>query len=242
MHLCVHFLPQLTTAEQLSGSTVVVIDVLRATTTIAHALAAGAERVIPCREVVDARAEAAELGSASLLGGERRGLPIDGFHLSNSPADYTPERVAGNTIVFTTTNGTRAMEAARGAENVLLASFCNLSAVCHILETSDQTHLLCAGTGGEVTREDTLLAGAVVERLCGRLAPRLNDQALLAGDAWRAITTEFPDPALADVLRHTRGGRNLAAIGLEQDIDAAALVDSLDLVPRLDVAAWEIRA
>ena len=105
----VHFLPNLTTPERLADETVVVIDVLRASTTITWALASGASCVIPCLEVEKARAKAAEIGTDVLLGGERAGELIEGFDLGNSPSEYTREMVDGKTIVFTTTNGTRAM-------------------------------------------------------------------------------------------------------------------------------------
>src|SRR5205823_10380648 len=140
--------------------TVVVIDVLRATTTIVHALAAGAREVVPCLEVEDARRIAAELGKAAILGGERRGLPIPGFDVGNSPAEYTRQRVGGKTVVFTTTNGTRAMQRCKFASRVLLGAFVNFSAVCRELAVVDHVALVCAGTDGHVTREDTLLAGA----------------------------------------------------------------------------------
>src|SRR5436190_17272954 len=130
--LSVHFLPALTTAEQMAAGVVVVIDVLRASTTITAALAAGASEVIPCAEVEQAKSIAANVGrrnqraattnsaaqlatavshsvATPLLGGERGGLPIAGFDLGNSPSEYTPKSVAGRIIVFTTTNGTQAL-------------------------------------------------------------------------------------------------------------------------------------
>src|SRR3954447_24007137 len=119
----VHLLPALVEPETLRDQTVVVVDVLRATTTIVHALAAGARAVVPCLEVEEARQRAANLPAGSaVLGGERQGLRIEGFDLGNSPTEYTPERVAGKTVVFTTTNGTRAMLHARGARRVVLGS------------------------------------------------------------------------------------------------------------------------
>src|SRR5687768_3032349 len=119
--LDVHFLPELTSPEELAGGVVVVIDVLRASTTITYALAAGARELIPCLEIDDARAAATKLPPAQVvLGGERQGLPIAGFDLGNSPRDYTPERVGGKTVVFTTTNGTKAMLQCRQAARVLI--------------------------------------------------------------------------------------------------------------------------
>ncbi|MEK6238577.1 MAG: 2-phosphosulfolactate phosphatase, partial [Planctomycetales bacterium] len=105
--LHVHLLPELTTEEALAESHVVVIDVLRASTTIVHALASGAAEVIPCLETDDARELSKRLASDNpLLGGERGGEPIDGFDMGNSPTEYVESKVRGRKIIFTTTNGT----------------------------------------------------------------------------------------------------------------------------------------
>src|SRR5258706_13920045 len=135
--LDVYLLPALVEPAQLAGKTAVVIDVLRATTTIVHALAAGATQVIPCLEVDEARRIAAELGERAISGGERGGKQIPGFDLGNSPAEYSRERVAGKTVVFTTTNGTRAMLRCKAARRVLLGAFVNFSAVCRELVDSE---------------------------------------------------------------------------------------------------------
>jgi 2-phosphosulfolactate phosphatase len=189
-------------------------------------------------------------GDGPLLGGERGGVQIPGFDLGNSPEEYTRERVAGRTIVFTTTNGTQAMMACRAAHRVLLGAFVNLSAVCHELSRSIAAEpqrsigLLCAGTRGEVTREDALLAGAIVDELSRQFPAQLetNDQADLAGDAWRsAVERMHSGEPLAEILRHSRGGRNLLELGQERDIEIAAHIDRLDAVPALDPAAWSVQ-
>src|SRR3954469_23642043 len=154
--LDVYLLPDLAEPAALAGKTVVVIDVLRATTTIVHALAAGAKEVVPCLEVEEARRIATERGGEAVTGGERGGKQIPGFDLGNSPAEYSRERVAGKTVVFTTTNGTRAMQRCKSASRVLLGAFVNFSAVCRELSGVEQIALVCAGTDGHVTREDTL--------------------------------------------------------------------------------------
>jgi 2-phosphosulfolactate phosphatase len=251
----VYLLPALVEPSELTGKTVVVVDVLRATTTIIHALAAGATEVIPCLEVEEARRVAAEIRAAAILGGERGGQQIPGFDLGNSPAEYSREMVQGKTVVFTTTNGTRALLRCRAARNVLLGAFVNFSAVCRELSGKDEFVLLCAGTDGHVTREDTLFAGAVVDDLVrsaasrrgpqGADAPRsptLNDQAEIAADAWRSAVRVLTDRPLGMTLRDSRGGRNLIEIGQENDIDLAAQIDKFDIVPQLDLAAWRIRA
>src|SRR3954451_1319590 len=125
----VHLLPGLIPEDGLRGGLAVVIDVLRATTMIVHALVAGCTEVIPVSEVEEARQIAAALPLGSvLLAGERQGLPIDGFDLGNSPVECTPARCRGKTMVITTTNGTRALLACRDAERVFVGAFVNFAA------------------------------------------------------------------------------------------------------------------
>jgi 2-phosphosulfolactate phosphatase len=245
----VFLLPSLAEPEQIAGRTCVVIDVLRATTTIVHAFAAGAKQVIPCLEVDEARRVASEIGPAAVLGGERDGGKIAGFDLGNSPAEYTRQSVGGKTLVFTTTNGTRALTRCKTATRLLIGAFVNFSAVCGEIAGGDQIVLLCGGTDGEVTREDALLAGAIVVELTasgGREPPEnsryaLNDQAELAADAWRTAVRMLTDRPLGMTLRDSRGGRNLIGMGHENDIELAAQIDRFDIVPELDLSSWRIR-
>lgn len=202
-------------------------------------MAAGAQKIVPCLEVQEARQLARQHGPATLLGGERKGLPIDGFDLSNSPGEYTADRVSGRTIVFTTTNGTKAMMACVGASRVLIGAFSNLSAITRSLATEPTVDVICAGTDERVTREDVLMAGALIARIAQTAAtPMLNDQAQLAWDAWRGIPSS---DNLVKVLRQSQGGRNLARINHESDINIAAEIDTLDVVPFLDLTDWTIR-
>ncbi len=165
------------------------VDVLRATTVMVQALAAGCEAIIPCREIDEARKIAAGLGTGSaLLAGERRGLPIPGFNLGNSPGDFTSDICREKTLVMTTTNGTRAILASIEAERVYIASFTNLRATSDEISVQflkknhgHSVHIICAGTEGHISLEDSLLAGAltsqianIVELLPGsELAPTL---------------------------------------------------------------------
>jgi 2-phosphosulfolactate phosphatase len=228
--LRVHLLPSLVEQADLAGRTVVVIDVLRATTTICHALAAGATAVVPCLEIDEARATAGQVSGPVVLGGERKGLRIEGFDLGNSPTEYTPASVGGRTVVFTTTNGTRAMHRAAQAAEVLIGAFANRGGLIRELRSRGGVDLLCAGTHGAITAEDCLLAGAVVDGLADE-ARELNDQARLARDAWRTVRG---GGSLAAALRECQGGRNLIAEGFDADIDTAAVLDRFDFVPRLD--------
>ncbi|HEV3257690.1 MAG TPA: 2-phosphosulfolactate phosphatase [Gemmataceae bacterium] len=226
----VHLLPGLVAPGRLTGGLAVVIDVLRATTTIIHALAAGCKAVQPCAEVDEARALAGRMRAGRvLLGGERGGSPLPGFDLGNSPAEYTAKACRGRTLVLTTTNGTRALLRAAEAERVLLAGFVNYSAVCEQVQQDPRpVHIVCAGTEGEVALEDTLLAGALVDFLCEVVEVRLNDGARLAWDCF-----EHHGQVLVGALEISQGGANLKQLGYDEDIRAAAKVDQFALVPEL---------
>lgn len=240
--LRVHFLPELAHPHETAGNDLVVVDVLRASTTITTALHAGAANVLPCLEVPEARRQAAErtaAGAKILLGGERQGEPIAGFDYGNSPLEYTRQRVEGQTLVFTTTNGTRAMMRCVGAGNVYLGAFVNLSAVAEKLEGTANADILCAGTDGEPSLEDILFAGALVERALKLDPNRLtNDAGQLALAAWRQLAA-MGDLALT--LRTGQGGKNLVALNRTADIDFAAQVDHYAIVPELDLSDWMIR-
>lgn len=240
--ISVHLLPDLVEPQQLVGKTAVVIDVLRATTTVVTALAHGAREVLPCLEIADAQSRAVQTHNP-LLGGERGGLRIEGFQLGNSPAEYDAGTVRDRTVIFTTTNGTRAMMRCKLAKRVLVAAFVNLSAICRELTSEREIEIVCAGTDGHVTREDTLLAGAIVDDLSQMtdLPLQTNDQADIAADAWRSAVGQMTGRSLlGQALRASRGGRNLIEIGHENDIDLAAEIDRFDLVAELDLQAWRI--
>jgi 2-phosphosulfolactate phosphatase len=226
----VHLLPALAPAGRLVGGLAVVIDVLRASTTIVQALAAGCSSVRACAELEEARALAGSLPAGRvLLGGERGGRPLPDFDLGNSPREYTPARCKNTTLVLTTTNGTRALARAAEAQRVLVAAFVNFSAVCEqICQDQRPVHFVCAGTDGEITLEDTLLAGAFVDCLSDEVELRLNDSARLAWDCF-----EHHGCVLSAALAISGGGRNLMALGYEDDIRAVAEIDKLALVPEL---------
>jgi 2-phosphosulfolactate phosphatase len=226
----VHLLPNLAPSGCLAGGVAVVIDVLRATTTIIHALAAGCTAVRPCGEVEEAHELAGPMRvDRVLLGGERGGVAIPGFDLGNSPREYTAKLCRGTTLVLTTTNGTRALLRAVEAERVLVAGFVNFSAVCEQLRGDARpVHILCAGTEGEVTLEDTLLAGALVDFLCDNMEARLNDSARLAWDCF-----ENHGRMLLEALEISKGGVHLRQLGYDEDIRTAARVDQFALVPEL---------
>jgi 2-phosphosulfolactate phosphatase len=170
-------------------------------------------------------------------------------------------RVRGKRVLITTTNGTRALAHARLAKRVLVGAFVNLSAVAESIQDEPRIDILCAGTDGEVTGEDIFAAGAFVVDLIFKRAMNshnsaaaistckgLSETANAAGIQWSQLflkardSGHSPSVELALQLRNTRGGRNLLKIGLESDLTDCAQIDTLQIVPELDIANWRIRA
>ncbi len=234
--LSVHLLPQLFSPDDLQGGVAIVVDVLRATTTITTALADGAEAVIPCIDIETAKQHATEeTPKKIILGGERQGEKIEGFDLGNSPLKYTPEIVAGKTIAFTTTNGTKALHASLNAETILIGAFVNLNAIVLSLQKETRPiHLICAGTNGSITSEDVLFAGAVVDGLVSQneTTYQLNDSAILAAAAVKQPLQS--DESLLEAIRQSHGGRNLIRLGFDDDIAFAATRDLYQIIPKYD--------
>ena len=209
---------------ELHEETVVVIDTLRATSTIVAALMAGAREVIPVAEIDEAVAVAQRLGKErTLLCGEKGAVKIDGFDLGNSPHEYLPELVEGKTLVLRTTNGTRALKAAASADAVLCAAFVNCSAVANYLVAlqPQQVTILCSGTEGAFSFEDALAAGALADALASQ------DIDVEATDGFRAVQELYRQHCddIESPLREGEHGRKLLALGLEEDIVFCARKD-----------------
>lgn len=215
--------------EACRGWQPVVIDVLRATSTIVTALAAGARAIVPrCTPAeVDelARVRAAE---RPLRAGERGGLRIPGFDLGNSPREFVASAVGGRTICFTTTNGTQALEEAAALGEVACAALLNRAAVARWLHGRGRNAvLLCAGTEGAFSADDVGVAGAIIDALRA-LEPALEvDDLGLVAEAWYRAA----DGELAAWLGKTRHGRRLRALGFADDLVSCADLDALSLVP-----------
>lgn len=250
--LAVHLLPRFVDPAELADSATIVVDLLRASTTICQAVASGAECVTPFVEVEETLAAAAKFGRRNvLLGGERRGLLIDGFDLGNSPAEYTPEVVGGRRILFTTTNGARALHHAAAARHILVGAAVNCRAVAAAARGTHAINILCAGTGGEITREDILAAGALVDAILadGEADHRyeLRHHAEAARQQWHAVIDAAAKSGRSVVeqfiheLRDTTGGRNLLEVDHAADIALCAQLDSLSIVPELNHATGDIR-
>jgi 2-phosphosulfolactate phosphatase len=230
--------------DAVAGHVAVIIDVLRASTTMTTALAHGAVGVRPMLTVEQARAAA---GPGVLLGGERGCVRIPGFDLGNSPLEYLPDRVAGRRVVITTTNGTAALDRCRAARVVLVGAMVNRSAVARAVRVlavgcgSRDVHLVCAGTDGAVSGDDVLTAGAVLDAAAAdpaAVGDEFDAPSRAALQSFAAIRAhgEPAERAIEEVFRHSLGGRNLAALGMGADLTAAAAIDTLTVVPRLEHA------
>jgi 2-phosphosulfolactate phosphatase len=247
--LNVYNLPHEVDERELEGSAVAVIDVLRATSTICQALASGAREVVPFVEIDDAIAAANRAGRENVvLGGERKGLRIEGFDLGNSPAEYTASTIQGRPVYITTTNGTRALQHARLAKDVVAASLLNLSAVVGSLKDEAQINILCAGTDGSETSEDVLLAGAIVHKLVNGKPNHwsTNESANAARSEWQKIeaasqaTGKTLHELVTSSLNISLGGQNCIEAGNGDDNPYCAQVDLLRVVPRLNLREWKI--
>ncbi len=246
--LDVALLPSLIEPESLTGRTVVVVDVLRATTTIVHSLHNGAQKVLPQASIDSARKAHAAQPVDALLGGERGGRIVDGFHNGNSPIEYTPELISNKTLVLATTNGTVAMEQCRAAQRILIGAMVNLGAVARVVEDNSLITVVCSGTDGVITSEDVIFAGALMERIienrqaAGKPTGQLTDTASIAVDHWKNVKQNMKSGTpLAEFFRNARGGINLVKIGHDDDIVFASRIDSLPVVPELDIESWSIR-
>jgi 2-phosphosulfolactate phosphatase len=214
VHVHVAFTPEETAAAPVG----IVVDVIRASSTIAQALAVGYERVLCCAEIDEARALRAELPD-SLVGGERNATPIDGFDVGASPREFLEPRA--RTLILSTTNGTRAIRAAAAqSEEVLIGSLLNLRAVAAAAAVrGEDVAVLCAGFKGTFALDDAYCAGRIVRLLGGDRT----DAAIAA----ELVAESFPD-APAGLNARTYGPH-----GLEDDIAFCAREDVLDVVPRV---------
>jgi 2-phosphosulfolactate phosphatase len=225
--------------RDLSATHAIVFDVLRATSTMMTALANGALRIFPAKEIPEALRLRAEHPGA-LLAGERDGVRILSaqtggvdFDLGNSPREFTRERVAGREIIMTTTNGTRALQACLGAQRIFPGAWLNLGALAKRLRSEQAARLLvvCAGTYEEAAYEDTLAAGALCDLVWAQFEPgQISDSAHIARQIYLNAKSDF-----AGALRqHSRNARRLlASAELRDDVPFCLRRDALDLTAEL---------
>ncbi|HAL83513.1 MAG TPA: 2-phosphosulfolactate phosphatase [Mucilaginibacter sp.] len=220
--------PALIPLYRVEDYIVVIIDIFRATSSICYGIENGAEAIIPVSQVEECAAYR-EKGLDYLLAAERDGKVVEGFDFGNSPFSYTKEKVAGKTVVLTTTNGTHALHLSRNAKQIVIGSFLNLSALCNWLKTQDENILLvCAGWKNNFNLEDTLFAGAVVEQL-KQLDFKLDDGAIAANDLFQIGKQD-----ISEYLKKTSHSERLKQLGIEKDIEFCLQVDLTTAIPVLD--------
>ncbi|GMR14388.1 MAG: 2-phosphosulfolactate phosphatase family protein [Gemmatimonadota bacterium] len=210
--------------------TVLVVDVLRATSTMVEALANGARAIYPTSSAEEALKLASSLGREdTLLCGERKGLMIEGYALGNSPGEFEPERVEDKQLVMNTTNGTPAFLAVESAPRVYAGSLMNLGAVSRaVVEASTESLMIvCAGRRGRLSLEDLLCAGLILRRVAENSGGVLeaNDAARVAKNLAGSVQ------ANPEFLSNTDGGRMLDELGFAEDLVLCSEIDRHDVVP-----------
>lgn len=223
--LDVCFSPELLHLYELKNRIVVVVDILRATSSMVTGLAHGLEKIIP----VSTLAECQEYSKKGYLtAAERDGQKADGFDFGNSPFSYMAENLRGRTVAMTTTNGTHAIRLSLAAEQVVIGAFLNLSSVAAYLQEKQKDVLVvCAGWKGKFNLEDTLFAGALAQKLATTFAPE-NDATLAAGHLY-----EIAQNDLAGFLSKSSHVQRLQNLHIYEDITYCLQHDIYDLVPIL---------
>lgn len=220
--------PALLPLYNIENSIAVIIDIFRATSSICYGIENGAEAIIPVAQVEECAAYR-EKGLDYLLAAERNGEVVEGFDFGNSPFSYTKEKVAGKTVVLTTTNGTHALHLSIKAKKIVIGSFLNLTALCNWLKDQQEDILLvCAGWKNNFNLEDTLFAGAVVEQLKASNY-KLDDPSIAANDLFQLGKND-----LNLYLQKTAHSERLKKLGIEEDIKFCLQVDLTTAIPVLE--------
>lgn len=232
MRLDVFFTPAEVRPADTSGRLVAIIDVLRASTTVAVALANGARTVVPLPSADEVNVRAREFEkSAVRTAGEQKMLPIPGFDLGNSPGAFTAEAVEGKTILLTTSNGTRALLGVQAARDIVIASYVNFTAVLALMKVAASSNtdiaIICAAQDGSFSLEDAACAGRYV-----RAIPKRADLVVIndAASASMLIDRKYGD-TIAKIFKESSHGQALEAAGFGDDLITAAEVDSHSVVP-----------
>jgi 2-phosphosulfolactate phosphatase len=228
---------------QLRDKNIVVIDVLRASTTMTVALNNGAREIIPVASIESAvKISGSLFGEVTLRGGERNGKMIEGFNLGNSPLEYTETAVKGKSIIYCTTNGSVAMSKSRYAKILVVASFVNISTVVDFMKAENKDFLIiCAGrlnNLGHFSMEDSVCAGLIIQKLSKieGLELELTD----AAQAALALQKAF-GKSILKLLKSTEHGKLLMEIGFGDDLKVCAMLDSVPVLPMLNGTVIKLR-
>ncbi len=230
MHVDIQFLPFPPDPKILSNKVVVVIDVLRATSVMVHALYEGALEIIPVATVEEAFQRVKTFPSGTtLLGGERGSRKIEGFDLGNSPKEYIADRVRGKRLILTTTNGTKAFHFVSSGEEIMVGSFFNMAAIAERCFELDRDLLIFpSGDKGNFSLEDTVCGGMLIELIIKR---RKKPSALTDTSHTAHILYQRFKDNLLEAFHLSHHGRELISLGLEEDLLYCARTGITDVVP-----------
>ena len=231
MHIDIQLVPIPPTPSLLLNRVIVVIDVLRATSVIVHAMSQGAEEIIPVKTVEEAfQMIKAFLPGSTLLGGERGGQKIEGFDLGNSPREYAAEKVRGKRLILTTTNGTKTFHDVSSRNKIMVVSFLNIGAVAQKCFEMDKDLLLYpSGEEGSFSLEDTVCGGMLIDLTIkkGKRPFTLTDAAQSAHLLYQRFEAD-----LIEAFHLSNHGKELIARGFEDDLAYCAQIDLTDVVPQ----------
>ena len=212
--------------EKIENKTVVVVDMLRATSVITTALNNGCKGVIPVLTVEDAAEIVRNEKGEFMLGGERNALKIEGFHYSNSPLEYTRGTIDGKTLVMTTTNGTKAIKGCEGASNILIGAMVNAKSIAkRIVELNKDMVIVNAGTYGEFSIDDFLCSGYIIDCVLKEVETELSDI---------AITSHYIYKNNEDIhsfIKYASHYKRITELGLQADLEYCCTKDIIDIVP-----------
>ncbi len=240
MKIDVFFTPAGLDEQAIRDKSVVVIDVLRASTTMIAALENGAKEIIPVNEVEKAISIASSLAKGqALLCGERQGQIIEGFDLGNSPQEYVKEKIKDKSIVFSTTNGVKTLNQAKEAKihDLIVASFNNVSIVKeYILKPENIEHnlaIICSGKNNRFSLEDVICAGLLIEKIA---IDKKTEITYLLSDTAKAARMLFEQYRgnETNALMESEHGKFLISLGFEKDVEICSKIDSSQILPRLE--------
>ena len=230
MHIHIQLIPFPSASNLISDRTVVVIDILRATSVMVQAMSQGAREIIPVKTVEEAFQMAKSFPrDTTVLGGERESRKIEGFDLGNSPREYQGEKVRGKRLIVTTTNGTKAFHAVSSGKNILVGSFLNISAVAkRCFDLGQDLLIYLSGDEGNLSLEDTVCGGMLVDRISQK-----GGSAFFLTDAARSAHILFQkfEANIVESFYLSQHGRNLVDGGFEADLPYCAQVDTTNIVP-----------
>ena len=229
MKINVHLTPISVDELYFTGKTTVVIDVLRASTTIITALQNNAKEIIPVATVEFAvKVSGGMFGGQTLIGGERNTKKIEGFALGNSPLEYSEDLVSGKSVILYTTNGTKAIVKAKFSAELFICAFINAAALAkHLAELNKDVEIACAGRSNNFSMEDSVCAGKLIAEI-----EKLNENVILTDSAIASKTlSKSFGKSIFKMMKETEHGKILIDNGFEEDIKYASKLNSTDAIP-----------